>query len=70
MPITLLTGRTAAQAHFGGDFTDGLYIPARLSVDFQVAAVPFRQRYIFHEIAIPAILGIITDGLDDFEVGL
>ena len=56
------------QAHFGGDYTDGLYVPARLAADFQVAMLPFRWRQIFHEIAVPAVLGLITDGADDFEV--
>ena len=57
------------QAHFGGDYTDGLYVPARLATDFQLAMQPFRWTQIFHEIAVPAVLGLITDGADDFEVG-
>jgi hypothetical protein len=57
-----------AQAHFGGDFTDGLYIPDRLAQDFQLAAFPFREQSIFHELAVPAILGIIAESASDFQV--
>jgi hypothetical protein len=56
------------QAHWGGDFTDGVYIPARLAADFQLASMPFREERVFHELAVPAILGFITDGPHDFEV--
>lgn len=56
------------QAHFGGDFTDGFYLPARLATDFQVASSQFSQQDIYAEMAIPAILGLITNGAQDFEV--
>ncbi len=56
------------QAHFGGDNTDVFYIPTHLSADFQVAAAAFAHESMLAEIAIPAILGIITEGPHDFQV--
>jgi hypothetical protein len=56
------------QAHFGGDNTDAFYIPAHLASDFQVAAAAFAQKNMLAEIAIPAILGMITEGPQEFEV--
>ena len=68
--MTFYTSWCTSQAHFGGDYTDGLYIPARLANDFQLAIMPFRWMGIFHEIAVPAVLGLITDSAEDFEVPL
>ena len=56
------------QAHFGGDNTDAFYIPAHLAADFQLAAAAFAHKNMLAEIAIPAILGIITEGPQDFQV--
>jgi hypothetical protein len=56
------------QAHFGGDPTDALYIPARLATDFIHATSPFLQGWIHHEVAVPALLGLISNGTDDFQV--
>jgi len=56
------------QAHFGGDNTDGFYLPAHLAGDFQIASSPFSQKDMSAEVAIPAILGMITEGPQDFEV--
>lgn len=56
------------QVHFGGDYTDGFYLPAHLATDFQLASSQFSQQDIYAEMAIPAILGLITNGAQDFEV--
>lgn len=56
------------QAHFGGDNTDAFYIPAHLATDFQLASAAFGQVNMLAEMAIPAILGIITEGPQDFQV--
>jgi phosphopantothenoylcysteine synthetase/decarboxylase len=56
------------QTHFGGDHTDVVYIPARLAGDFIVAAYAFREKAVMHELAVPAIFGIITEDESDFEV--
>lgn len=54
--------------HFGGDNTDAIYIPSRLAFDFALGIVIFSSQPLFHEVVIPAVLGIITEGPDDFEV--
>ena len=56
------------QAHFGGDPTDALFVPSRLSSDFVHATTPFLQEELHHEQAVPAILGIIAHDTDDFQV--
>ncbi len=58
------------QAHFGGDNTDALYVPADLAMDFALASAAFAQENLPHEVTIPAILGLITEGPQDFEVSL
>lgn len=58
------------QAHFGGDHTDALYIPARLSADFVLGAMAFREKGVMHEMAVPAIFGIICADASEFEVKL
>ena len=67
-PLTGHSGCALQQSHFGGDSGVGLYVPARLATDFQVAAVPFRQQQVHQEVALPTILGLITDRADDFDV--
>lgn len=57
----------ACKAHFGVAFTDALYIPARLSLDFCMAATSFGERFIHHEVAVPAIFGMISADATDFQ---
>ncbi|EIE18111.1 hypothetical protein COCSUDRAFT_49414 [Coccomyxa subellipsoidea C-169] len=66
--ISQKLGEDLEEAHFGGDNTDVFYIPTHLSADFQLAAAAFAHESMLAEIAIPAILGIITEGPHEFQV--
>ena len=44
------------------------YIPARLAADYRVAAGAFAAERVCAELAVPAIMGLITDSANDFQV--
>lgn len=56
------------QVHFGGDNTDAFYIPSRLAQDFALGILLFASQEIPHEVVIPAVLGVIAESTDDYEV--
>lgn len=55
------------QAHFGGDNADVFYIPGRLATDYVIAALALAQDNMLSELAVAAIIGLITESADDVE---
>ena len=57
---------TTKTAFYHGAFTDFIYIPKRFVAEFTYLAYHFSEHPVHHEMAIPNIVRLLSNRLDDF----